>query len=465
MFLMKTWTLVYENSLDPWIPELWAQESLMVLEANMVMANLVHRDFSNEIAQFGDVVNTRQPGRFTMKRKLDSDSVTVQDATATNVAVKLNQHMHTTFIIKDGEESKGFKSLRDEYLVPALWSIAQGIDQVLVGEVYNFIGQSAGELGVAVTKLSLIDLREAQNKVKCPLQGRNLVITPDTEGALLNIADFTTADKIGDDGSVMREGSLGRRFGYNIFMAQNTPSLPRTNTTGDIEADIPIVDNAAGYGVGTTTMTIDGYAIAFVLGQWFTMENDVTPHTVISAVGGATPTSVTFLPPLKHAVVDNDELTVIGMLEVDLVAGYALDWPKALVVDGVTNDPVSGQLLSSGVRDTDQQIYGLIDDTADLSLVLNRSLDAALVDGQDLFPGPEGEFNFAFHRNALTLVSRPLAIPASGTGALAAVASFNGLSIRVVITYDGDLQGHRVTVDLLCGVKVLDTDLGAVLYG
>ena len=63
----------------------------------------------------------------------------------------------------------------------------------------------------------------------------------------------------------------------------------------------------------------------------------------------------------------------------------------------------------------------------------------------------------------MALVTRPLAAPAAGTGALSSVASYNGLSIRVVMTYDGVKQGHLVTVDMLCGIKILNTDLGIAL--
>ena len=34
---------VYDNNIDPFIPELWANESLAILEENMVAASLVHR--------------------------------------------------------------------------------------------------------------------------------------------------------------------------------------------------------------------------------------------------------------------------------------------------------------------------------------------------------------------------------------------------------------------------------------
>ena len=71
LYLSQPFVACYDNNLDAFIPELWAQEGLAILEENMVMANLVHRDFENEIAKFGDVVNTRRPGEFKIRRKTD----------------------------------------------------------------------------------------------------------------------------------------------------------------------------------------------------------------------------------------------------------------------------------------------------------------------------------------------------------------------------------------------------------
>jgi hypothetical protein len=90
--------------------------------------------------------------------------------------------------------------------------------------------------------------------------------------------------------------------------------------------------------------------------------------------------------------------------------------------------------------------------------VKNSALEDAL-----LGVGPPGNFSLCLHPNAIAFVNRPLAAPLAGAGALSYVANYNGLSIRVVITYDGKAQGHRVTVDMLAGVKVLDTSLGIPL--
>src|SRR5262245_8124150 len=91
---------VYDDFPTAFIPQLWANESIAILEESMVIGNLVHRDFENVIASYGDTVNTRRPGEFKAKRKTAADNVTVQQNTATNVPVVLNQHLHTSFIIK-----------------------------------------------------------------------------------------------------------------------------------------------------------------------------------------------------------------------------------------------------------------------------------------------------------------------------------------------------------------------------
>lgn len=444
--------LAYANDNDAFIPEVWAQESLMVLENNLVAANLVHRDFSNEVASFGDVVNTRKPGTFTATRKGNNDDVTDQDASATNVAVPLDQHLHTSFVIKDGEESKSMKSLIEEYLKPAAISLAEAADQIVLGQVYQFLPNAVGKLGTTITKDTVIAAREKMNALKVPTSGRNFVVGPNMEGALLGIADFVNAEKVGDDGTALREGSIGRKFGLDTYMAQQVPSIVAAATaTGAI-------NNAAGYAAGTTALTVDGFSAAITTGGWVTVDGQ--PYKVAGTTGGATPTVITIdSPGLRYAVADNAVVASYAPSLVNLAAGYAAGWYKGIVYDTVAGIKI-GQLVSSGTS-----LYSAIGGTTTTSLVLDRPLAAAVADDAVLGRGPAGEYGFAFHRNALALVTRPLATPRRGTGALSSVASYNGLGLRVTITYDGKAQGHRVTLDMLAGVKVLDQALGCPVLG
>jgi hypothetical protein len=109
----------WANDNDALIPELWAREALRTLMSNMVMGSLVNRDFSSQVADFGDVVNTSRPADFSGKRKTDADDVVDQDAVSPNIPVPLDQHVHVSFVIKDGEMSKALPNLIERYLEPA----------------------------------------------------------------------------------------------------------------------------------------------------------------------------------------------------------------------------------------------------------------------------------------------------------------------------------------------------------
>ena len=453
-FATNGWLVRGDNDVDALIPEVWAEEALMQLYNNLVVANLFHQDFSDEVARYGDVVHTRRPGTFTTKRKTNADNVTDQDAILTDVEVRLNQWHHISFIIKDGEESQSMQSLIDIFLRPGIEGIAQGIDQMVAGEFYNFIGNSAGKLGTAPTKTTVLDLREQLTSQKAPLDGRFAILTPSAESDLLDITDFTTADKVADGGAAMRAAELGQRFGFNFYMAQNAPAVNSGLTTY-----LAAVNNGT-MTVGSTAITYDASSDAgSYVGSWITIAGDLTPQRVTADSG----TVLTITPGLKHAVVNDAVITIYPKTTVNnSPSGYAANYVKDVVVDALGSAPAVSQLVSAG-----SAYYGLMQSPTTPSttaLTLNRGLDAAVADGDTLGIGPNGQFSFAGHRNAIGLVTRPLAAPRAGTGALSYVGSYNGLSIRVTITYDGQAQGHRVVLDLLAGVKTLDTRLGALLY-
>lgn len=463
--MQNIFILAYANDIDAFIPELWAQESLMILEENMVAGQLVHRDFQDQIANFGDVVNTRKPADFTAKRKTNSDDVTVQDATATNVQVPLNQHVHTSFLIRDGEESKSFKDLVNEFLRPAMVGQARFIDQVVLGQVYQYInarvGGHLGALTSTTAKQYILEARQALNQQKCPVTGRNMILTANSETALLQLDLFLAAQNVGDAGNALKEASLGRKLGFDMFMCQNASSV----SLGAIPTVAGAINLTAGYPAGTTSaMVVDGFSGAVATGEWLTIAGDDSPYQITAHTEtlGAT-TGITVTPALRRAVANNAVITVVQCATlVNLSGGYAAGYSKEIVVDtGAVAIPVGAQVSFASAAD----VYSVIQTTSTTGITLDRPLAAAIANNDPVRVGPAGEYNFAFHRNALALVVRPLAQPRAGTGALSAVANYNGLSMRTTITYDGNKQGHLFTMDMLCGVAVLDEGLGVALLG
>lgn len=448
----------YDNNVDALIPELWAQESLVVLEEVMVMGNLVHRDFSNDIAQFGQTVHTRRPGQFEAKRKWHNDDVTVQDVTSTDVEVKLNQHIHVSFLIRDGEETLAFKDLVNTYLRPALVANARFMDQVLQGQYYNFLMNTAGKRGnfSANVKDYVLDTRQVLNENLAPMEGRNFVLGTKTEADMLKPEWFTSADKVGDNGTALRTASLGTKFGMNFFMSQNTPSV-----TGTFTSIAGAINAAGGYDKGTTVLVVDGITGAWTTGSWVEIDGlpyEITAHTE----GSGNTTGLTLKWGLRRAVADNAVVTRYTPGAVNNAAGYAADWYKEIIYDGFAGaKPKVGQTVSFGTDTTNT--YSVVQTNGSTTIVLDQPLKVGIADNDALNIAPPGEFNLCFQKNAIALVSRRMAEPKKGAGALSGSASYNGLGVRVTISYQGMKQGHLVTVDGLFGVALLDSDLGAVL--
>ncbi len=452
---------LYANDNDAMIPEIWANMGLAILEENMVMAALVHRDFSPQVASFGDVVNTRRPGQFKGRRKGDSDSVLTQDAITNNVRVPLDQHFYVNFVIKDGEASKSFQDLIDLHLLPGMQTIARMIDRALLGRVHAYLVNKVGSLNGLTgsnAKATILSARQKLNENKAFFQGRHGVVDPRSETALLSEALFIKANEKGDDGTALREASLGRVLGIDWWLDQNTPSMLLENA--DVEVTATDANEAAGQTVISVTLTpTDG------VGVWATIAGDDQPHYVTAL---ATNDTITIDSGLKVAVSSGAVVTYYGTV---LAQGaYAAGENKALIVDGFAAGfpPQVGQLIAIGTG-ASRRVYTIIEseviNATDQSILLDRPLELAVANNEPLYPGPAGSFNFVFHREALALVSRPLALPAADVGVRSQVAVHNDVSMRVAMQYDLTAQGTKVTLDLLAGVAVLDTDLGVVMLG
>ena len=71
--------------------------------------------------------------------------------------------------------------------------------------------------------------------------------------------------------------------------------------------------------------------------------------------------------------------------------------------------------------------------------------------------------SLAFHRNGIALVTRPLALPRGAKEA--AIASADGLGVRVVYDYDVTTKQDTVSFDILYGIKELNTAMIGKLVG
>jgi len=465
LYVMTPFLAVYANDTTPFEPEIWTQEGLALLEENMVVAPLVHRDFKDEIAKFGTIVHTRRPNDFTPKRKTDALSVISQDAITTEIPVVLDQHIYVTFTLKDGEITRSFKDLVAEYLQPGMIANARMIDRALLGRaahgfLTNRVGTLEGLTG-ANSRALMVEAGETMDINKAPNRGRNLIVSPKSQSALLENDLFISAEKRGDDGTALRDASIGRVLNWDVWMDQNVNFLSSTNA----ETIAGAMDAAEPIGETLMDLTITGYVAN--VGEFivFADSADTTFVTAETDSGGNT-TDVTINDPIRAAVTSASVVTLYKAA--DVVGAHVVGHTTHVSLDGyaANKGPQVGQLIAFGAG-ASRRTYTIVDvntlTSTSNEVLLDRPLEVALANDDLAFPGPAGSLNIGFTRNALALINRPLALPEGGVAA--AVTSFNDLSMRFAMQYDITAQGTIITLDLLAGTAILDTNQGVILQG
>lgn len=461
------------NANEILIPEVWVREALYQTTQTRVASGLVWTDFSDEVARFGQVIHANRPSDMVASRKKDGDDVKTVKAKSTGVDVKLNQWAHVSFLIYDAEMSLSFVNLVEKYLVPASKAITQFIDEAICTQVYQYIGVvESGSLDSAITKATITNTRRKLLKKNVDNIGMAFLVGPDSEAQILNIDSLNKVNEAGDGGMALRNAFIGKLFGFTFYTTQNVPSVGAMTAASP---DPVKVNNAAGYPKGHTgNIALDGIVTALVAGQWIKFSGEGAPRriaTVTALSAGAQ--TVTLVQPLTAKILDNADVSAYPFKAT--TAQFAADYIDDIKTAAFTDALQRGQLASFG---TVSGVYGLltspetvkingVDETyvATTHATLDVPVATTIPNSTNMCVGPDGNYNFAFHRNSLVLVSRPPAAPSAlALGVMSMAAAYEGLALRITMSYDAVKQGTRITLDTFFGVKVIDDRLGAVIF-
>src|SRR6202050_5543395 len=120
------------------IVKLVAADALPVLIGNLVMGNLVNRDYEPVLANTGDTVNIPIPPTMVANNIAEGGSVQPQNPSVGNAQIVLNTHVEATFQIPDVTKVLAVPDLLRLYLQPAVIAIAQNIESSLLGLYASF---------------------------------------------------------------------------------------------------------------------------------------------------------------------------------------------------------------------------------------------------------------------------------------------------------------------------------------
>jgi hypothetical protein len=208
------------------IVKLVAVDALPALMGNLVMGNLVNRDYEPVLAQAGDTVNVPIPPVLVANNIAEGGTVQPQNPNLGNAQIVLNTHAEATFQIPDVTKVLAIPDLLKLYMQPAVVAIAQSIETNLLALYSQFSANAP--VGTTATPLTepVIDSAEtALFAAKVPASAKKyLVVDSNAYSALRQIprfSEFYTAGEAGLDALV--DGTVGKMKDFYIFRSQFVP--------------------------------------------------------------------------------------------------------------------------------------------------------------------------------------------------------------------------------------------------
>lgn len=211
------------------IVKLVAADALPSLVGNLIMGNLVNRNFEAKLAQSGDTVNVPVPPVLTSSNVAEAGSVTNQNPSLGNAQIVLNTHAEATFTIPDVTQCFAQPDLMQLYMTPAIIALAERIERELLGTYALFTANTVrGAYNTALTEAVVDTVETDLFNAKVGGVPKYLVVDGSTYGTLRQIPRFTEQQTAGS-GLPITTGDFVKAKGLNVFRSQYTTLSSSTN--------------------------------------------------------------------------------------------------------------------------------------------------------------------------------------------------------------------------------------------
>lgn len=255
-------------AIDKFIPEVWSARLTRILEPRLIVAQprVMNRNWEGEVADKGDTVHIRN---FTTGGSIrdyvrntplanpdrpgdGEDVLTIDQAKAFYIAVD------------DVDAAQADVTILDKFLERTARNLAVVLDThaaskfVAGAAVENVIGTDAAPVELVLTgangttKLTpyqfAVECRKRLQKQSTPGDDRWLIVNADVEALFLQDPQFIQGGGGIGDGTVVRQGQIGRIAGFDILTTEAVPASPGSGGT-------PVPNHKVIYGDGNYSLT------------------------------------------------------------------------------------------------------------------------------------------------------------------------------------------------------------------
>lgn len=231
-------------------PDIIAKEALMQLESNLVMAGLVHRDYSKEFVNVGDTITIKKPAKFVAKNFLGQTED--QELSEGKTTVKMDRYRDITVPVTSKEMTLDISDFSEQVVKPAMSAIAEAVDSDILAVGIQNAGNRVAISSTPVIK-DLANIGKALDKKKAPRNSlRNLVLGVDALYKYNTLTEFTDLSASGSS-EALRDAVIGKAYTMNTYMSQNVPASS-AETAGTITA-LKVTGTKGGQELTATNVT------------------------------------------------------------------------------------------------------------------------------------------------------------------------------------------------------------------
>src|SRR5579863_417946 len=220
---MPTITAITSANVANAIVKLVAADALPALMGNLVMGNLVNRDYEPVLAQSGDTVNVPIPPALVANNIAEGGTVQTQNPNLGNAQIVLNTHAEATFQIPDVTKVLAVPDLLRLYMQPAVVALAERIESDLLALYPSFTANApVGTAGTAIVEATVDAAETALFTAKVPSSAaKYLVVDSATYSTLRQIPRFSEFQTAGEAGlRALVDGTVGKMKDFYIFRSQ-----------------------------------------------------------------------------------------------------------------------------------------------------------------------------------------------------------------------------------------------------
>jgi hypothetical protein len=228
------------------IVKLVAADALPALVSNLVMGNLVNRDFEPVLGQAGDTINVPIPPTMVANNILEGGTVQTQNPSLGNAQIVLNSHVEATFQIPDITKVLAVPDLMRVYMQPAVVALAERIEYDLLNLYAGFTANTpVGTAGTTITEATIDAAETALFMAKTPpLEEKYIVVDAATYSAWRQIPRFSQFQNSGEAGlRAIVEGTIGKVKDFFVFRSQ---LVPKTGSSPVNTHNLAFTKNAIG---------------------------------------------------------------------------------------------------------------------------------------------------------------------------------------------------------------------------